>query len=302
MKTLKSILVAGVAALGFATVGIQSSQAAEQPNIMIMGEDADEFTVPRDNRVFKRVLDALANEMHDEGFNVYDETALTLDDFVQGRVRRSDDEIIDIARSIKRAPIDVATIFSIYAHVKETRYTKKISTRVTGRLLNVRSGQRLGNFEVELPMSDNVSTTCDTQCLYESVGRNAKVLAQELGAVLAMKLDAQSPTSRNGRGSDDGDSSGGLDSAYSMTFNGFSSGEINDIEEYIVAFSGYKHHRPVSSSMRNTEYWYETGSDVARLNRNLRVMMDHLGVEGRVTFSGNSFSVEKIKLNRKNRD
>lgn len=298
MKTLKAIVVAGIAAMGFATVGIQASQAADQPNIMIMGEDADEFTVPRDNRVFKRVLNALSNEMHDEGFNVYDETALTLDDFAQGRTRRSDDEIIDIARSVKRAPIDVATIFSIYADVKETSYTKKITTRVEGRLLNVRSGQRLGNFEVELPTTANVSLDCETQCLYEAVGRNAKALAQELGAVLAMKLDAQSPTS--GRGGN-GDSSGGLDTAYSMTFSGFTSNEINDIEEYIVAFSGYKHHRPVNSSMRTSEYWYETGSDVARLNRNLRVMMDHLGVKGRVVFSGNAFTIEKIKLNRKNR-
>ena len=82
-------------------------------NILIMGEDADSDTVPRNNRVFKRVLSGLSNELHDEGFNVYDETAVTMDHSTQGRTRRVDQEIIDIARSVKRPLIDVATIFSI---------------------------------------------------------------------------------------------------------------------------------------------------------------------------------------------
>ena len=84
-------------------------------NILIMGEDADPDAVPRDSQVFKRVLDALANELNGEGFNVYDETALTLGGFAQGRLRRTDAEIIDIARSLKRPPIDVAVIYTIYS-------------------------------------------------------------------------------------------------------------------------------------------------------------------------------------------
>ena len=51
-------------------------------NILIMGEDANPDTVPRGSRVFSQVLDALANELIDEGFDVYDETAAA-------RMRRS---------------------------------------------------------------------------------------------------------------------------------------------------------------------------------------------------------------------
>jgi hypothetical protein len=46
--------------------------------------------------------------------------------------------------------------------------------------------------------------------------------------------------------------------------------------------------------MRNAGYWYETDSGSARLNRNLRRMLDHLGVRGRVSFAGNTFKVAKI--------
>jgi hypothetical protein len=298
MNRIYGILTAGCIGMA-ALLPTGAAQAGEQPNIIIMGEDADKDTVPRNSRVYKRVLDALVNEMNDEGFNVYDETAVTLDDFAQGRVRRTDAEIIDIARSVKRPPIDVAVIYSIYASANKLSYTTKIQTRITGRLLNVRSGKRLGNFEVELPQADNAPVKCERECILETVGKNARVLGMDLGVVLTKKLDwlaARSDDKHDKDGHDDD----GLASAYSLVFTGFTPDDITSIEEYIVAFRGYEHHRPVSSSLRNAEYWYETKSKSARLNRNLRLMMEHLGYEGRVTFKGSSFQIDKISK-RKNR-
>jgi hypothetical protein len=298
MNRIYGILSAGCIGMA-ALLPTGAAQAGEQPNIIIMGEDADKDTVPRNSRVYKRVLDALVNEMNDEGFNVYDEVAVTLDDFAQGRVRRTDAEIIDIARSVKRPPIDVAVIYSIYASANKLSYTTKIRTRITGRLLNVRSGKRLGNFEVELPQPDNAPVKCERECILETVGKNARVLGMDLGVVLTKKLDwlaARSDDKHDKDGHDDD----GLASAYSLVFTGFTPDDITSIEEYIVAFRGYEHHRPVSSSLRNAEYWYETKSKSARLNRNLRLMMEHLGYEGRVTFKGSSFQIDKVSK-RKNR-
>ena len=267
------------------------AMSAEDPNILILGEDADPDSVPRNNRIFKRVLNAVSNQLSDEGFNVYDETAVTLDDFVQGRSRRKDAEIIDIARSIKRPPIDVGVIFSIYGIHKKLTYTAKIKTRIEGRLLNVKTGQRLGNFEVDMPVAENVPRDCNRDCLLEEVGKQSKELAQDLGAVLATKL---------AHIVDKGDySESNLPTGYALVFSGFKIQEIDAIEEYLTTFSGYKKHRPVKSSMRTAEYWYETDSKSARLNRNLRKMLDHLNVKGRVTFAGNEFKVEKITLRSK---
>ncbi|MFP6757222.1 MAG: hypothetical protein VCC99_03255 [Alphaproteobacteria bacterium] len=297
MNRIYGVLAAGLmsaALMGIAGPGI----AGEQPNILIMGEDADKDTVPRSNRVFKRVLDALANEMNNEGFNVYDETATTLDDFAQNRVRRTDAEIIDIAKSVKRPPIDVVVIFSIYASADKLSYTTKIKTRITGRLLNVQSGQRLGNFEVELPRPDNAPVKCNRDCILETVGKNARVLGMDLGVVLAKKLDWLSPASGGGKAVA-GDGKTGMSTAYTIIFSGFTPDDITSIEEYIVAFKGYEHHRPVTQSLRTNEYWYETSSDSARLSRNLRLMLDHIDVDGRVTFRGNTFQVDKITERKK---
>lgn len=84
-----------------------SAEAVDKPNILIVGDDADVDSVPRHSRIFKRVLDAIAGELHTEGFDVFDEVAITLEDFAQGRSRRSDAEVIDIAKSSSRPPIDI---------------------------------------------------------------------------------------------------------------------------------------------------------------------------------------------------
>ena len=290
MNKLSTIFFASFA-LAACTGTPHPAISAEDPNILILGEDSDPDSVPRNNRIFKRVLNAVSNQLSDEGFNVYDETAVTLDDFVQGRSRRTDAEIIDIARSIKRPPIDVGVIFSIYGTHKKLTYTAKVKTRIEGRLLNVKTGQRLGNFEVDMPEAENVPRDCNRDCLLEEVGKQSKELAQDLGAVLATKLAHIVDKG--------GYSESNLPTGYALVFSNFKVHEISAIEEYLTTFSGYKKHRPVKSSMRTAEYWYETDSKSARLNRNLRKMLDHLDVKGRVTFGGNEFKVEKITLRSK---
>jgi hypothetical protein len=280
---------AGLLLISCANVSTPSN-AAEKPNIVIMGEDADRDTVPRNSRVFRRVLDALSNQLNEEGFDVFDETAVTLDNFAQGRTRRTDAEIIDIARLAKRPPLDVAIIFQIYASADQLSYTTKVKTRISGRLLAVKSGQRLGNFEVNSPREWVAPAKCPRECILEVVGTKSRILANDLGAVLTEKL-----AHLVARGtSDDGLEQGGIPRAYSLVFDGFNEADVNDIEEYLVVFSGYKRHRPTFSSPRRHEIWYESDISSGRLNRNLKKMLDHLDLRGTVMFSGNSYTVKKI--------
>ena len=96
-----------IGALGILTVACTTSpaqiQAADAPNILILGETADDHSIPRYNRVYERVQDALTNQLIQKGFTVVDETAVTLNNSAQNRVRRADPELIDIARSIKHS-------------------------------------------------------------------------------------------------------------------------------------------------------------------------------------------------------
>lgn len=268
------------------------SHGADAPNVIIIGEDGDRDTIPRNNHVFKIVRDGLGNRLLDSGFAVYDETAVAPGGFAQDRKERSDAEIIDMARAIDRPPLDVAVIFSFYARAREYSYTTKVGTRMTGRLLNLTTGQRLGSFEVRSPRALRAATDCDRDCILELVGQSAKRLSRDLGTLVAERLAAvmEAPPVRAGAGLPAGP---GLRSAYTLVFDGFSSAEVSEMEEYLVVFTGYAHHRPVSAGLRHQEYWYETKSTRGRLNRNLGKMLEHLRLGGHVSLAGNTFTVRK---------
>jgi len=188
-------------ALAMAAVGPASHvRAAEQPNLLIVGEDADQDTVPRGSRIFNRVLAALTTDMNELGFKVYDETAAGMDVTNPGRVRRTDAELISVAQRIPQPPIDVVVAFQVYASVQQNAYSdiKELRVRIAGRMVQVQTGKALGNFEVAVgprglkPLPVN----CNRDCILEHVGNEAKPIAHEVGIVLARKLDELSPTRR----------------------------------------------------------------------------------------------------------
>ena len=86
----------------------------------------------------------------------------------------------------------------------------------------------------------------------------------------------------------------GLATGYTIVLSGFDSDAINQIEQTVVAFSGYAHHRPIRSQTRYIEYWYETCADRARLERNLRMMIEQMPVQSRLALNGNRFEIERI--------
>jgi len=292
---IKSTLLL-VLTLGFTTV----SHAADNPNLLVMGEDADEDTVPRNSRVFKRVVGALANQMHDNAFDVYDETAITMDNFEQGRIRRSDAELIDIGRSVKRPPIDVVVMFSIYASAKDKGYTTKVKARIEGRLLNVKTGKRLGNFEVDAGKYWNAPADCNRECILEVVGDKSRVLANDLGAVLAEKLDWMVDGGQSGGGRERSGTNSMM-TEYSLIFDNYSAEDFADMEEYLVIFSGYHSHRPIEMRHTRSELWYKSSIGTAKLQRNLKKMLAELDLRGMVTFEGNTYTVKNIALRGKKR-
>lgn len=282
-----------------------------------MSEDADEDAVPRGNRIFRRVIAGLSETMNVRGYNVYDETAIGMGITEPNRVRRRDTELIDVARSIPTPPLDVVVIFEIYASAQKSMYSDIVrpEVRVPGRMLNVRTGQMIGSFEVSGLQLPPLPQGCDRECLLERVGGEAKTIARDLASALTQKLDGfQAPrrydarpgpalgTTPLGAGAPapgetvalPAEACGGLPTAYTVRLNGFSAQEIQAAEEYMAAFRCYEHHRIVRSGASSSEYWYETRAGEARLNRNLRLMLDHLGTGGQVQFSGNNIIVTNV--------
>jgi hypothetical protein len=308
---LKRVILIAAALASLAMTGV--AQAQTRPNIVVMGEDADENTVPRGNRIFQRVIHELAETMNLRGYNVYDETAVAMGITQPGRVRRRDAELIDVARGVQTPPVDVIVVFQIYASAQKSMSSDIVrpEVRILGRLLNVRTGQMLGSFEASGVQLPPLPQGCDRECLLERVGAEAKTLASDLAQALTQKLDgfieprrapgsaltapgAPAPGGDVAAAPGDGENCGGLPTAYVIRLSGFSPQEAQAVEEYISVFRCYQRHRPVRAGSSQSEYWYETRSDSARLNRNLRTMLEHMNVGGQVSFAGNTFVISRI--------
>jgi hypothetical protein len=315
-RTQKTSFAAALFALAAGlTLLAAPAQAQGKPNLVVMGEDADEDAVPRGNRIFQRVIAELSETMNLRGYNVYDETAVAMGFTQANRVRRRDAELIEVARAVQNPPLDVVAVFQIYASASKSAYSDIVrpEVRIPGRLLNVRTGQSLGSFEVAGLQLPPLPQGCDRECLLERVGAEAKAIAGDVAAALAAKLDGVIAPRR---GADAGpppvdaapvvplggavaaapgaEACGGLPSAYVVKLNGFSAQEVQAAEEYMAAFRCYEHHRPVRSGGATAEYWYETRSDSARLGRNLRLMLEHMSAPGQVQFSGNTFLISRV--------
>lgn len=302
---MKKTILLLVAFLSF-LVAPSLSLAGDLPRLMIVGEDADPDTIPRNNRVFKRVLNSISNELLNRGFDVKDETALTHMTHVKGRTRRNDAELIQIA---KDAGIDVLIIFSIYPNVKQNQNSVRATARVEGRLLSVWDGSRLGNFEAEPQQYQLVPAPYSRNDVLESVGKMSKIIGSDVAAVLADRLEGYYPEgggySEDGSGGGSGVGAGGRVKEWVLIFDGFSDDDMLDVEDYITIFTGYDSHRPKSNALNTSshhELWYNTSIDSAHLKRNITRMLRKLNMKGRVYISGQEVKVVKqhrVKQRRK---
>jgi hypothetical protein len=305
------LLAAAVLAVA-APLAPMRAAAQTKPNIVVMGEDADEDTVPRGNRIFNRVIHELAEVMNVHGYNVYDETAVGMIITQPGRARRRDTEIIDVARAVQTPPLDVIAVFQIYASATKSTVSDIVrpNIRIPGRLLNVRTGQQIAAFEVPGLELAPLPQDCDRECLLERVGGEAKLVADELAQALTQKLSGFILPARGANAvggpaplsgsvtalvpAGDGQGCANLPTAFVIRLTGFSTDEVQAIEEYLRAFGCYLHHRPIRSTASQAEYWYETRADSARLNRNMHLMLEHMSTAGQVSFAGNTFNITKL--------
>ena len=244
-------------------------------------------SIARDNRAFKRVLDEIAAELSAHGFSVFDETSVTLDSHRQGRVRRPVSELIDIAGGVRSPPIDTIALFTVYAHTTKRPYTDKLNLRVSGRLIGVQDGRFRGSFEAR--QQGDLRPDCDEACRDEAIGDMARVLAQDVGTILAEKLAAQAPARRLRPGDT------GIVKTFTLIFDDFSAAEMNDIEDYLVIFTGYRSHRPTSTLHRHFEIAYKSSISESKLQRNLTRMLEELDMRARIGFVGNEYTLRQIR-------
>jgi hypothetical protein len=308
-KELLAVATFSLAAVGGVMIAAAPSQAQDLPNILVMGEDADRDTVPRHTQHFNQVLLAMQGELQASGYRVFDEAAASMDITDPNRVRRSLPELLAIAQRVPQ-PVDLVVVFQIYANAEEHPYADitDLRLRIPGRIINVNTGEAVANFQRDYQPGDlaPLPASCDRDCILAEVGARAGRVGADVANVIAQMIDDRylaSGTPVEVITSGEAVTSSGCETvpaAYTLTFRNFDDTQILRVEEYLVAFSGYDHHRPTASTATETEFWYESCTDMARLRRNLMLMAEHMDLNVDMDLRGNSVEMTNIRPPRDN--
>lgn len=254
---------------------------AQAANLLVMGDDSGRSALRRDNPVFQSVLAELSQQAKAAGFTVYDETALTAENFTQGRVRRTDAELLDIARRIKRPPLDQVLLFTVAAGSEELDLVTRIDLRLSGRLLAVRTGEVAGTFDITPSEVLRVSSSCEGTCLTQAAIPKARELANRAATALTPTFAAVlTPGAREGR---------------VLVFDGFSAEEMLRWRSLIRGFPGFRSERPMESGGETHRVWYESAIRSADLQHSLTEAALGFGTHARVAIDKNEFRVQVIK-------
>jgi hypothetical protein len=296
-----------IALMGFVMIGCashptpslagKSASLGSNTTVLIMAEDWEDGTIPRHTQVFERVIDALTNQLQQNGFDVVDEIMATGRTHMQRRLERKPEELFQIAKAIKTPPIDAVMVFKIYPEFSADTTTTWMNAVITGKLLSVTGNKSLGNFEVTLPEEVATEYNCNKtkKCRLKYMGRIARKLGQQLGAAVSIKLKRASVTRGLGKSSTANENNGtGFPKGFQLTFDNFNSKEYNKIEKYLKTFTGYQKIRLVQSTSINHVVWYTTTTEDAKLKHNLRLMLEFMGVDAQVSCVNNTCQVTKI--------
>jgi hypothetical protein len=196
-KTL--VIPAGLGACALHTPAVAETRGPDV-RVVIVGEDADPDTVPRNTPVFDRFLDAIVAQLAARGFQVTREGAAGFKAAPPG-VRQNTDELIEAARAVKADPIDALVVLRIHASVEPLPMVRNVmlpQVRVAGRIVSLRSDQKhamrsLGDFKAGGDVEfEPLPPAClmNRECLFDQVGSKAKDVSAAVVSAIAGQLAA----------------------------------------------------------------------------------------------------------------
>jgi len=303
MKQLsKWVKTSMIAAMAIGTVGLtgisgKAEAAVQQTKIpvLVMGEDSDPTSVKRSSDIYKRVLTGLKDSMSRYGFRMMDEEFMAVELGWKITERRPKTELIEAAKLANAASrantrSRAMVLFRVHATLKKLSFSNKVTTRIDGEIYDVNNNNFLGTFELN-PQAYPAPADCDSICISEVVGAKARVIAEDLGDVLAKKLDylhtdgsAGNSSSVSG-GSSSNDSipsyaESNIPNAYTVNLKYFDTREaLSIIGVMSDEFPGYKSHELLSKGSVNRSYEYVTIAKSSKLEEWLTILLLDMGFD-----------------------
>lgn len=163
--------------------------------VMVVIDDTLPGAAPRDSRAVQAALASLRTELQRAGFTVQEGRVALLND-QQDNVRRSDAEIVQLARRQSQAAFDAVVLLTTQVSIDFAIQAQTPYLRGKAVALRGADGRNLGTFDWVSPTRTTMPYACDRACMLENLATEAPLAGTTLAANMIAALNAGAATAR----------------------------------------------------------------------------------------------------------
>lgn len=287
---------------GLATALLFAQNAFAETRVVVTGEDSNPRSTVRTSEVFKRVISQLQESMARSGYEVIDEDMLGVKLGFSFNSRRPKTELIEtlmLANQTEDATVQsrLAVVFAIFPQIKTMSVSKKLEVRIRGDIYDLDSMRALATFEYKNKKAILVpKNNCDSLCVEEKLGENAREVARELGDVIVQKLNIAVKNITGGSASTQG-STTAIPKTFNLVLIRFKTAQAVGFKQAMQAVDGIKDFKTISVQTSQRRMSITTAHDIGMLEEFILESMMAAGIDinnVRVEMNSNEIIVENL--------
>ena len=294
------LLAVGVA------LAVPNGSATAQTRVVVTGEDSNKNSTARTDEVFRRVISQLQESMSRSGYQVIDEDMLGVKLGFSFNSRRPKTELIEtlmLANQTEDATVQsrLAVVFAIFPQIKKTSVSRKLEVRIRGDIYDLESMRPLANFEYKNKKAILVpKRDCDSMCISEKLGENARDVAREVGDVIVQKLNIAVKQLGGGSGGSGGTgaaSNMAIPKTFNLTLIRMKATQAVGIKQVLQSVDGISSLKTLSIQSSQRKMSLSTTLDIGMLEEMVLEAMMSAGIDinnVRIEMNANEIIVENL--------
>lgn len=283
------------------TFFVSHANAVTKPNILVIANDEHIDSVPENNYIVTNaVRNAVQSQLIQEGYEVLDETLLTIDyASVDSNERNTKKGLLELAKSISDRRVDVVVMYTLYAEIEDKGSAKKSFGVFTAHLDLVAIDVNSAN--VLQPVSDGLesfknttppSAECKKSCVLKHAREYSDKLADQVGYELSQVLQNHFGSNTSGRSNKAYDSANGV--TYKLIFDNILSDDMASIENQLKQAPSYISHKAIERRSTKTILEYTSRIDESDLFQSLNQLIGSCSIKGDIRQEGRTFTIKQF--------
>lgn len=282
------------------------ASANAQTRVVVTGEDSNKNSTARTDEVFRRVISQLQESMSRSGYQVIDEDMLGVKLGFSFNSRRPKTELIEtlmLANQTEDATVQsrLAVVFAIFPQIKKMSVSRKLEVRIRGDIYDLESMRPLANFEYKNKKAILVpKRDCDSMCISEKLGENARDVAREVGDVIVQKLNIavkQLGGGSSGSGGTGAASNMAIPKTFNLTLIRMKATQAVGIKQVLQSVDGISSLKTLSIQSSQRKMSLSTTLDIGMLEEMVLEAMMSAGIDinnVRIEMNANEIIVENL--------